>query len=385
MTVKMYPIDGKALPDAGAYSSTQWALVWQSMMSNYERRTTAGVYYGTGNGTKEALLVEQTSPTSLGVVVRRGAAMVNGYNVINDDDETLSINQNTDPTDDRIDTIAAEINLTNGDGNLVVVEGTADPAPTAPSLTQSTTIWQIRIADITVVHLDTEIVDGDIDNTVREFATRWDVREGGTGLTSVASADILYASAANVLSALNLAPYFAPVGVTSAPVLALPYSGAILLYDTSFGTDGLSVSSNTWTTIPWNNLDDPAGMFSNSGGDLTVQETGTYELVMGGIWRWQSYSGGSNYTPRVSARVYNDDQAVEYPCLSSEEDAIVTAATLFTKQMLPVQFDASQGEVIKIQGYLTGTSALFGLATSAVINSNNENERPAWAYIRRIK
>lgn len=202
---RSFPYDGTG-NDAGAYDADYFALIQQAHLGAYTRRTTAGVLLGVGNGTQESLLVEETSPQSMGVLVREGWAMVNGRSYQASEDITVAIVQNNDPSgDDRIDSIVVRIDKSTPSGTLVAKQGTVAPAPVPPSLTQNATVWEIRIADIDVINGATVITTADIDNSVREYAVKRTVKEGGTGISSVALGDILIASAANTLSVQNLA------------------------------------------------------------------------------------------------------------------------------------------------------------------------------------
>lgn len=199
---RSFPYDGTG-NDAGPYDADYFAQIQQAFLGAYTRRATAGVMLGVGNGTQESLNVEETSPQSLGVLVREGWAMVNGRMYQATVDATVAIVQNTDASgDDRIDSIIIRVDKSTPNGRLVAKQGTVAPVPVAPSLTQNSTIWEIRIANVTVINGATVITTANIDNTVRAYAVLRGVKEGGTGLSTIALGQLFAGSAANVMSAV---------------------------------------------------------------------------------------------------------------------------------------------------------------------------------------
>lgn len=177
--IRSFPYDGTG-NDAGAYDAEYFGLIQQAHLGSYTRRTTASVLLGTGNGSQESLLVEETSPQSLGVTVREGWAMVNNRAVQVSVDTTVTIVQNNDPSlDDRIDSIVLRTDKSTPIATLVAKQGTVAPAPVPPSLTQNATVWEVRIADVTVPNGASNITTADIDNSVRVYARQTLVKEGG--------------------------------------------------------------------------------------------------------------------------------------------------------------------------------------------------------------
>lgn len=206
---RSFPYDNTG-GDAGPYDADYFALIQQAHLGAYTRRTTAGVLLGVGNGTQESLLVEETSPQSMGVLVREGWAMVNGRSYQASEDITVAIVQNNDPSgDDRIDSIVVRIDKSAPSGTLVAKQGTVAPAPVPPSLTQNATVWEIRIADIDVINGESVVTTADIDNTVREYAVKRSVKEGGTGLDTIALGEMLMADANDSLAAIPAISDFA--------------------------------------------------------------------------------------------------------------------------------------------------------------------------------
>jgi len=190
-TERSIPFDGTGA-DAGPYDSDYFGRMLEAMIGSYTRRTTAGILLGVGDGTNESLLVTETSPASLGVTVYTGWAVVNGRMYQLTADTTVSIPQNTDGSgDDRIDSIVAQLNITNREIRLVDRQGTVAPSPVAPTLTQTSTVWEIRLANVLVQNLAIQIDNADIDTTVRAYARQTLVKEGGLApLTSVADGEL---------------------------------------------------------------------------------------------------------------------------------------------------------------------------------------------------
>lgn len=276
MTEKGFPFSGTSPNDAGPYTAAEWALIWQAITGSKTRRTTSGVFLGQGDGSLESLLVEETSPVSLAVVVREGWAIVNGYIYMNDDDLNITIPQNTDPADDRIDTIALQLDINNSKVRAIRLAGTPAPVPVAPTLTQSTTIWEIRIADITVESLDTDIVDADIDNTVRNYGILRLPKEGGTGIAGgYVSGDLIVGQGVEDLTQTNIGDFEMLVGDTALtpPFVAID-KRPITFFGAFVANGGGSFTQNNVTT-----LTDPTGYATLNGSGRIELVAGTYEIV----------------------------------------------------------------------------------------------------------
>ncbi len=125
-----------------------------------------GVFFGYRN----ALAVsERGAGADRSVDVAIGAALIGdgNSNVFYNSSaiENLSIAVN-DSGADRIDTIVVELDLTQPAGSdtcvLKVVQGTPAGPPTAPTLTQTETLYQLPLADVAADDGFTSIVDADI-------------------------------------------------------------------------------------------------------------------------------------------------------------------------------------------------------------------------------
>lgn len=83
------------------------------------------------------------------VKVGTGKAWIRGHYRESDAEETLSISA-ADPADDRIDRVILRADFTANTIALAILEGTPAGAPTAPSLTQSSSRWEITLAQVAV-------------------------------------------------------------------------------------------------------------------------------------------------------------------------------------------------------------------------------------------
>lgn len=274
---RSFPYDGTG-NDAGPYDADYFALIQQAHLGAYTRRTTAGVLLGVGNGTQESLNVEETSPQSLGVLVREGWAMVNGRSYQASVDVTVPIVQNTDPSgDDRIDSIVVRIDKSTPSGTLVAKQGTVAPAPVPPSLTQNSTVWEIRIADIDVINGATVITTADIDNTVREYIPKWLVKQGGTGLAAIAAGQLIAGNAANAFGAVTAPPHdYAGFFANTSLAVQMAWSGDSRPH--ALRANGGGAIGTSATIIPFSSADwaNPGGLITALASNQFTLEAGTY-------------------------------------------------------------------------------------------------------------
>ncbi len=160
-------------------AETSIALESQQTTSETMRRfmaAMAGGSRGVVNGYEQALEVVESSPQAASVVVQTGAAMVGldkefGF-YANSTDNTLTIASNSSGNS-RIDTVVVELDLSQpaGSDTLVakIVQGTPAASPVAPTLTQSASVFQYPLADVTVVDSFTVITNANITDR-RAFA-----------------------------------------------------------------------------------------------------------------------------------------------------------------------------------------------------------------------
>jgi hypothetical protein len=167
MTQISYPWDGTATGDAGPYTDDQWSTLWEEYFRNEIQtdRNALGYLPGTESSGNTPLEITETSPTSLAVNVEQGSFIFFGRIYNNDARETLSITQNLSGSN-RIDSIVLECDWTAQTVRLAVVEGTPAGSPVAPTLTQTKgTLWQQKLADITVANGAGSITNANIDTS----------------------------------------------------------------------------------------------------------------------------------------------------------------------------------------------------------------------------
>ena len=106
-----------------------------------------GYIPGVGN----ELAVSATSPATMAVNVAAGEAMLQGRWYKNDAAKTINI-ATADSSNPRIDRIVLKLDLNPAARSItaVVKTGTATASPTAPALTQTTTVWELPLARVFV-------------------------------------------------------------------------------------------------------------------------------------------------------------------------------------------------------------------------------------------
>lgn len=113
-----------------------------------------------------------TENTGMQVFVGSGRAWFNHTWSYNDAPVSLTV-QPADPLLPRIDAVYLEINETTRTNSFGILQGTPASTPTQPTLTNTATVHQYRLALITVPAGATLIIQGDIQNTVGWAATPW--------------------------------------------------------------------------------------------------------------------------------------------------------------------------------------------------------------------
>lgn len=100
----------------------------------------------------------------LTVTIKNGDANINGYRYTNTEDLIKSI----DPADgvlNRIDNIVIRLDLTNRLISAQVIKGQFSNSPTAPALVRSSTLYDIKLAEINVIAGSTSITQDMITDT----------------------------------------------------------------------------------------------------------------------------------------------------------------------------------------------------------------------------
>lgn len=138
--------------DAGA-GSTVLESQWSKMARQW---LTTGVLFDWLNR-----LEVYADSTGMQVKVRTGGAWIQGHFYENDTETTLSIAA-SNPSNPRIDRVVVRLDWTNNTIGLAVLTGTPAASPTPPNITQSTTIWEISLAQVYVGAAVNTIAAGNI-------------------------------------------------------------------------------------------------------------------------------------------------------------------------------------------------------------------------------
>jgi hypothetical protein len=171
MTETSYPFD---LGAGSAISATQWRAMAR-------RWRGSGVNKGDQNGLAVA------AGTGLQTTVASGSGFVIGHFYNNDASLPLA-HSAADATFARLDLVVLELDLTDLNApaiNAVVVTGTPSGSPALPSLTQSSTIYQIPLAQVAVAALATSV--GTVTDLRPWAGTRPRITNGVSGGTATTS------------------------------------------------------------------------------------------------------------------------------------------------------------------------------------------------------
>jgi len=133
------------------YSQNQLAEVLEKIFNN-------GVFADIDN----ELEVTENDPASMSVIVESGEGWINGFWYQNDEALTVELSE-ADGSNDRIDRIVLRLDtVTNLKISVEVLEGTPAGSPSAPSLTQTSSTWEISLAQVLVEAAVTSVANADI-------------------------------------------------------------------------------------------------------------------------------------------------------------------------------------------------------------------------------
>mgnify|MGYP000904973931 CR=1 FL=1 len=134
MTEIFYPFDSGA---GASVLESQWSEMARNWVST-------GVLYDWLNK-----LAVYADSTGMQVKVRTGAAWMQGHFYKNDAEKILTI-ATSDPTNPRIDRVVLRLSWSGNSIGLAVLTGIPAASPVAPGLTQSTTTWEMGLAQVYV-------------------------------------------------------------------------------------------------------------------------------------------------------------------------------------------------------------------------------------------
>lgn len=176
MTISYYPFSSGAGVDV---SQAQWEKLAKAFKAN-------GVVKGVANS-----MEPYANSTGMIVRVKSGDALIQGHYMVSDAEEQLAVSA-ADATDPRIDLVVAQVDMVNNVMSFAVVAGTPSGSPSAPALTQSSSVWQIPLAHIAVAAAATTIAAGNVTD-YRQYAGQqsWYVEGSGNAVTtSLTAVDI---------------------------------------------------------------------------------------------------------------------------------------------------------------------------------------------------
>lgn len=119
-------------------------------------------FIGDGVYANPASNLKVTAIGDFKVRVAIGKAWVKGYFYQNTTPKTFFVDVENTSGKSRIDSVVLRLDLTNRKLVTVLKKGTAAVNPTAPTLTQSTNVYELALADIKVVGGSTKITQADI-------------------------------------------------------------------------------------------------------------------------------------------------------------------------------------------------------------------------------
>lgn len=150
---------------------------------NYDREYLAedfAAYFASfiGNGiyANPSSSLKVTAAGGFNVSVAAGKAWINGYFYENTSAKTFSVDVENTNGQSRIDSIVLRLDLVNRRITTELKKGTVATSPTAPTLTRSTNIYELCLADIKVVGGNTEILQANI--TDRRYSSKCGVVSG---------------------------------------------------------------------------------------------------------------------------------------------------------------------------------------------------------------
>ncbi len=142
------------------------------------------------------------------VKVKAGQAWIEGHFFKSDAEETLAIAA-ADASNPRIDRVVVRLDRVNNTIDLVVLTGTAAASPSAPTLTQNSSVWEIPLAQVSVSAGATIITAGNVTDE-RVFALGVSP-VGYAAHTTMVYLDPAY-STTRLLDIIDSTPHFIPAG-----------------------------------------------------------------------------------------------------------------------------------------------------------------------------
>ncbi|MEA4894229.1 MAG: hypothetical protein VB064_03105 [Oscillospiraceae bacterium] len=147
-----YSFFNAQVDDSGNYDRTYLAEDYAAYFASF---IGDGVYADNTNNLKVV------SASNMTVTLKAGKAWCKGYFYINDADMTHTLD-NADGAHSRIDRIVIKLDLINRQFKSAVKKGVASVNPAAPTLTRTSDVWEMALADILVGAGVSSIVEANI-------------------------------------------------------------------------------------------------------------------------------------------------------------------------------------------------------------------------------
>lgn len=257
-----------ALDDYGPFDAGLGANRNEDFWRDYFRHLTgSGVIDGIGS---EFAVSERGAGANMSVDVASGECFIRGHWGESTSTKNMAISA-AHATLARIDRVVLRTDFTANTISIEVIEGTPNATPAAPALTQSSSRWEISLAQISIPAADTSIGSAQItsERTIIGFPT-FD--------QSTAPADG------------DTWTYNATTGLWE-PAASSGTSEGFRAYRST--TQGLSASTTT-TIVFDTEVQDQGGDYNPATGEWTVPVAGWY--IVGGSVGFASLADGASYT-----------------------------------------------------------------------------------------
>lgn len=236
-----------------------------------------------------------TSPVGTQVQVENGETIINGYfGKLSSGPSVIDITANSSG-DPRIDIVTLQLDKTNDNISIVVEEGTPDPSPVPPDLIQTSTVWQIALAYVTVADGATEIDSGDISDQ-RTRSVQGDSGSSAVTLTNAGSGSTLVND--NTGPSLSVKSLTASTNINfTVSDTDITIAGANTPSNQPFcmvrRNSNQAVNNGVTATITWSTaVYDPYSMWDGST-TITIPETGWYLVTVNIRWSGSVSANGS--------------------------------------------------------------------------------------------
>jgi hypothetical protein len=235
-----------------------------------------------------------------------------------------------------------------------VVKGT--PGAGAPALTQSASIWEAPLAQVSLATSYTQVLDANITDE-RVSAKQIGAQEGGTGIFSYTAGNLLVADTASSFEKLAPPTQYDRLGYSSLE------NGLMKWIDSrpTFigGAADVNLSPTSFTIIPMDVSVDPAGNITSLAANVLTLEAGDYFLFD------STFPIFSTNVTGGQARLQNTSSAVEIT--NTQMILIKQANANGHGAFIPTVFSTDGTETYELQAVRSGAfgPAFGGVTTNA--------------------